>query len=103
LKKWAFAFAAAAIVVIGCGGGSGGGNSTNTNGGNNGGTTSGDSTAFVSMASTPGLINFTFLTGAGRAVGSPTAIINRVVISDSFGEIETLLNPERALQLDAYT
>jgi hypothetical protein len=102
LKKWAFAFAAAALVVIGCGGGGGGSNSTGTGGTATTGTP-GESTAVVSLPSDTGLINVTYLTGAGRAFGSPIAVIHRVQLTDSSGVIETILNPDRNLQLDAYT
>lgn len=32
-----------------------------------------------------------------------TAVVRRVVLSDSFGEVETILNPERSLLLNGYT
>lgn len=107
MRKWAFLCAAAAIVAIGCQGGGGGG--TTTTGGT---TTGGDSTAFVTMPASPGLINVTYITGQGRAPGSPIAVMRRVYFIDQFNDqpdddpllnAETKLNPEIYLGLDQYT
>jgi hypothetical protein len=51
----------------------------------------------------PGQVSFSFLTGAGRAPGDMTAVIRRAVLRDDFGEVETILNPERSLLLNGYT
>ena len=110
MRKWAFLSAAAAIVAIGCqGGGNGGG--TTTGGVTTGG---GDSTAFVTMPASPGLINVSYITGQGRgrAPDSPSAIIRRIFFIDQLNDdpgddpannAETVLNPERAIGLDQYS
>src|SRR5689334_7956461 len=96
LKKLAWALAAASFVVVGCGGGGGGGG---------GGTTPPptDTGSFVKLPLNPGQVSFHFLTGAARSPGDMTAIIRRVVLADSFGEVETALTAEKALGLNQYT
>ncbi|HJP83442.1 MAG TPA: hypothetical protein VJ835_08045 [Fimbriimonadaceae bacterium] len=96
LKKLAWALAAASFVVVGCGGGGGGGG---------GGTVPPPPTdgSFVKLPNNPGQVAFSYLTGAGRAPGDMTAIIRRAVLTDNFGSVETILNPERSLLLNGYT
>lgn len=57
-----------------------------------------------------GRFEVTFNTGQGRAVGDPTAVIERLnlvddtfPLGDSRNNVDTLLNPERRLGLAAYT
>lgn len=59
--------------------------------------------SFVKLPKNPGLVNFSFLTGAGRDIGDETAIIRRVVLTDSFGTAESKLLGDYALQLNGYT
>jgi hypothetical protein len=91
--------AAAAVVVIGCqGGGSGGVATTGATA-----TTGGDNTATANLTVPAGLINVFYITGQGRAAGSPTAVIRRVYFEDEFDVVEPLIMPERQLGLDAYS
>jgi hypothetical protein len=95
LRKLVLALVAASFVVVGCGGGGGGGGGSTPPPSDNG--------SFVKLPNNPGEVNFSFLTGAGRAPGDMTAIVRRIVLSDDFGQVETLLNPELSLQLNGYT
>ena len=97
MRKLALALVAASFVVIGCGGGGGGGN----NGG--GGVPPPDTGSFVKLPANPGQVAISYLTGAGRAPGDMTAIIRRAGLRDDFGEVETILSPERSLLLNGYT
>lgn len=98
LRKLALALVAASFVVVGCGGGGGGGN-----GGGGGGVPPPSGGSFVKLPLNPGQVAFSYLTGAGRAPGDMTAIVRRAVLADEFGEVETILNPERSLLLNGYT
>lgn len=111
MRKWALISAAALIVAIGCQGSRGGAGGTAT-GGTGGTATGGQSRAVVTLPPTPGLINVAYITGQGRAPGSPTAVIRRVFFSDDLNDdpndnpdfnVETKLNPERQIGLDAYS
>jgi hypothetical protein len=64
------------------------------------------------MPANPASIDVTYLTGQGRAFGSPTAVIRHVIFVDQFNDeptddpafsAETFLNPELQLGLDQYT
>jgi hypothetical protein len=102
LSKWAFALAGAVVVAAGVGGvgcaGGGGSTTTTGTGGNNG-----DSTAFVTIPNTPGVLQNVYLTGQGRAFGDLIAVMRRVSIDDGGPAIQTLLNPLRRLQLNGFT
>src|SRR5688572_24002856 len=99
LRKWAFLWAAVAALVIGCSTGGGGGGGTTTTGGG----TTGQSTAVPNIPNVPAMLSVFYLTGQGRAAGSATAVIRRLFFTDQFGLVETILNPERYIGLDAYT
>lgn len=65
---------------------------------------------FTNSSGSFGRIEVTYNTGQGRAPGSLTAVISRLnlvdelfPIGDSRNNVDTLLNPERHLGLDAYT
>jgi hypothetical protein len=107
LNKWAIFCAAAAVIAVGC---AGGGHSGGSSGGSGGG---GNQVSTVNDAELlkPGVIDVTFLTGQGRAPGSPTAVINRVFFQDQYNtnpfdqefNVETRLQEARYLGLDQYT
>lgn len=96
MRKLALALVAASFVVAGCGGGGGG---------NGGGGTPPPPTegSFVKLPNVPGQVSFSYITGAGRAPGDMTAVISRTALTDGFGNVETILNPERFLLLNGYT
>lgn len=80
--------------VVGCGGGNGGGN-----GADSGGTASGSRDAVVTLPEF-GTIDVYYLTGAGRAEGDITAILQRVSFEDSVGFEK--VNVNQKLNLSAY-
>jgi hypothetical protein len=96
LNRWAFLLAAAGIVLIGCGGSGGGA-------GGGGGTTGGDPSINPTVFNTPGHVNVTYDTGAGRVPGSQTAVIRHFYLQDAIGLVETTLLSEMYLGLDKYT
>jgi len=95
LRKWALALATASIVAAGCGGGGGKGGGSTT-------PPTGDG-SYVKLQLVPGTVNFSFLTGAGRDIGDVTAVIKRAVLTDEFGQSETVLPPALTLQLNGFT
>jgi hypothetical protein len=100
LNKWAIALAAGLIVAVGC---SGSGGSSGGSGSGTGGSTT-DSSAFVTLPTTYGVLENVYLTGQGRASGDLTAIIRRVAQDDTTGgHVETTLQQAIQLQLNAYT
>jgi len=101
---------AAGAVLVGCDGSSG--NAGVGGGGGGGGVTlsSINPSIFSSSSGAFGRIEVTYNTGQGRAPGSLTAVVSRLnlvddlfPIGDSRNNVDTLLNPERHLGLDAYT
>jgi hypothetical protein len=93
-------------VVIGCGGNGGGGSVTN--GGNGGGGGVGDGLR-VTIPTPPGqqypygALEFSYLTGQGRAVGDLMLSINRIFVQDEFGLVRTDLNDRVDLLLNSFS
>lgn len=100
LRKWAF-FVAAGVAVIGCGGGGSHHSSTGSSGGGTGTT---DTRLAVNLNSSYGTIDFTYATGAGRrATGDLTAVLQRLSVSDQYGEVNTVLGEAgRNLEVSLY-
>lgn len=104
MRKWAFLYSAAAIAVIGCGG-SGNGSSHSSGGGGGGGTKNNGSIAIrlSSLTTTPpGAIEVAYLTGQGRAPGDLTAVVQRVLFQDSYGEVTNPLAPQTDCVLSGF-
>jgi hypothetical protein len=59
----------------------------------------------VNIGDNPGTVVFQYLTGAGRGLGDPTAVINHVSLTDTLsGNIfETVISPERDVKLNGFT
>lgn len=111
MRKWGLLLVAAGAVLVGCDGSSGSSGGVGGGGGGGGVVVSSINPAIFSNSSGAfGRIEVTYNTGQGRAPGSLTAVINRLSlvddlfpIGDSRNNVDTLLNPERHLGLDAYT
>jgi hypothetical protein len=95
---------ALAVALFGCAGNTVSGNS----GGVTGGTATGGSTggfasevASVNLPDTPGLLQYAFLTGAGRAGGYEAATVRNLVVTDGAGSESSGIN-ERRLTLTSY-
>lgn len=89
--------------LIGCGGGGDDGNNGTSTSGTATATTTGGDIATINLPNTPGTLDFTFLTGAGRAAGDRTAVVRRINASDANGTVETRLSGERRLVLNRYS
>lgn len=101
LRKWAFFIAAAATVaVIGCGGGGGGSNTSSTNGNPTTGTPGSNLT--VNLNENFGTVQFTYLTGQGRAPGDLVAVVRRQQVTDQFGTVRTQLSDPLSLPLEEF-
>jgi hypothetical protein len=101
LRKWAFFIAAAATgAVIGCGGGGGGSNTSSTNGNPTTGTPGSNLT--VNLNQNFGTVQFTYLTGQGRAPGDLVAVVRRQEVSDQFGTVRTQLSDPLSLPLEEF-
>jgi len=93
LRKWAFLYSAAAVLVIGCGG-SGNGSSHAAGGGGGNKKNVGIAVRLTTLATTaPGAIEVAYLTGQGRAPGDLTAVVQRLLFQDSYGEVTNPLSP----------
>lgn len=96
-------YAAAAIAAVGCGGS---GNGTHAGGG--GGGTGPKSNVGIKVKLTglntapPGAIEVAYLTGQGRAVGDLTAVVQRLIFQDSYGEVTNPLAPLTNCVLSGY-
>ncbi|MDH4389125.1 MAG: hypothetical protein QE269_10420 [Fimbriimonas sp.] len=105
--KWGLGVGALAIAIFGCAGNTAGGSSTGSTA-TSGSTASSGSTATsgglfpevatVNLSNTPALLQYVFLTGAGRAPATEVAIARNMAVSDNFG-IETSDLTEKTLTL----
>ncbi|MGV3617740.1 MAG: hypothetical protein ACO1SV_20640 [Fimbriimonas sp.] len=86
-------------AVIGCGGG-GGNRGSETNGNPTTGTPGSDLT--VNLNEDFGTVQFTYLTGQGRAPGDLYAVVTRQEVTDQFGTVRTQLSAPLSLPLDGY-
>ncbi len=100
---WSLAPVGLFVGLIGCGGGGGDNNNNGTGTTNTATGTTGRQVATVNLGNTPGKVDFTFLTGAGRAAGDRTAVVRRVALTDLNGTVETRLEGERRLVLNRYS
>ncbi len=90
-----------AVGLAGCGGsggGSGGGGGIPGGGGG-----SGESGISVNLPSGPGLVNFMYLTGQGRATTPLSAVISSIELTDSFGTETTQLEDPLNLPLNVFS
>jgi hypothetical protein len=102
LRKWAFLYSAAAIAVIGCGG-SGNGSSHAVGGGGGVKSNVGIVVRLSTLSTTPpGAIEVAYLTGQGRAPGDLTAVVQRLLFTDSYGEVTNPLSPLTNCVLSGY-
>lgn len=86
--------------IVGCGGNGDGGSGGGPGGGGGGG---GESGLTVNLPTGPGLVNFIYLTGQGRAVEPLTGVISQIQLTDAFGTVETQLEDPMALPLNSFT
>lgn len=98
MRKWAF-FIAATFAVIGCGGSSGD-SGTSGSGGSGGGTTG--TSLQTKLNPDYGTVQFTYITGQGRATGDLTAVVRNLEIEDSVGLERTILETPHHLPLNQY-
>jgi hypothetical protein len=102
LRKWAFFIAAVATgAVIGCGGG-GGGSSSNGNNPTNSTSGTPGSNLTVNLDEEFGTIQFTYLTGQGRAPGDLVAVVRSQSVQDQFGAVTTELSDPLSLPLEEF-
>jgi hypothetical protein len=85
--------------IAGCGGNGDGG----SGGGPVGGGGGGESAVTVNLPAGPGLVNFIYLTGQGRAADPLTGIISQIQLTDNFGTVETQLEDPMSLPLNRFT
>ena len=92
--KWGLGVSALAIAIFGCAGNTAGGSSTGSTA-TTGSTASSGSTATsgglfpqvasVNLSDTPALLQYVFLTGAGRAPATEVAVARNMAVADNFG------------------
>jgi len=102
LRKWAFICSAAAIAVVGCGGSGNG--SSHTGAGTGGGKKNVGIAIQLTTLPTepPGAIEVAYLTGQGRAPGDLTAVVQRLLFQDPYGEVTNPLSPLTMCPLAGY-
>ncbi len=94
----------AAIGFAGCGGSGGDGGNGGNAGGNAGGNGGGGETGIqVNLPAAPGLVNFVYLTGQGRAEEILSAVISQIELTDSFGTESTQLEDPLFLPLNEFS
>jgi len=102
LKKWPLMIAFAAIGFAGCGG-SGGDGDGGGNVGGGGGNGGGETGIQVNLPAAPGLVNFIYLTGQGRADDVLTSVISQIELTDTFGTEGTQLEDPLFLPLNQFS
>ena len=100
LRKWAlFIAATVAVAIIGCGGGGSDRSSTSAT---NATTATTASNLSVNLNEDFGTIQFTYLTGQGRAPGDLVAVVRRLEVEDQLGTVRTVLETPHRVPLDEY-
>ena len=96
-------YAAAAIAAVGCGGSGNGTHAGGAGGGTGPKTNVGIKIKLTGLtAAPPGAIEIAYLTGQGRAIGDLTAVVQRLIFRDSYGDVTNPLAPLTNCVLSGY-